>query len=148
MGEMDKDEREDERGKKGAESVRGKAEETAKDPKRTRELIEEAMKKALARQGKLKEVWESLMALLRLVRAWVDGRYRQVPWQTVVLAIAGLTYFLMPMDMVPDWIVGLGFLDDVAVIGWVVRTIKGELEAFRRWEGEQGDGEKTSGARG
>ena len=137
----------DTQGQRGADSVRSKAEETAKDPKRTRELIEEAMKKALARQGKLKEVWESLMALLRLVRAWVDGRYRQVPWQTVVLAIAGLTYFLMPMDMVPDWIVGLGFLDDVAVIGWVVKTIKGELDAFRKWEGEQGNAEGTADAR-
>lgn len=128
----------DDRGRKGAESVRGKAEETAKDPRRTRELIEEAMKKALKRQGKLREVWESLMALLRLVRAWVDGRYRAVAWQTIVLAIAGITYFLMPMDMVPDWIVGLGFLDDAAVIAWVAKSIKGELDAFRKWEGEQG----------
>ena len=35
---------------------------------------------------------------------------------------------------VPDWIPGAGFLDDAAVIAWVVRAIRKDLDSFAKWE--------------
>jgi uncharacterized membrane protein YkvA (DUF1232 family) len=45
---------------------------------------------------------------------------------------------LNPFDVAPDFIPGIGYLDDAVVLGFVVNSIKKELERFLRWESEVG----------
>ncbi len=69
-----------------------------------------------------------------------------------VLIIAALVYLLNPFDLLPDVLVGAGWLDDLAVLGivgyWLYRLgyrgIKGE-EASRR---ERADMDPPPGANG
>jgi uncharacterized membrane protein YkvA (DUF1232 family) len=129
-------------GRAGARSVLRRAGRLAKDPRRAQRLVDAAAKKSRRREGALAGVWDSLMTLMRLVRAWATGRYRRVPWHSIVLAIAGVLYFVMPLDLVPDWIIGAGLLDDAAVIAWVAKSIKDDLDAFARWEELGGLGNK------
>jgi uncharacterized membrane protein YkvA (DUF1232 family) len=82
----------------------------------------------------LKELWDALMTFLRLIRAYARGDYRQIPWETVTLIVAAVLYFLMPIDVIPDVLLGLGFVDDAAVIAWVMNTVGPELGKFRQWE--------------
>ena len=75
------------------------------------------------------------MTFLRLILArYARGDYRQVPWETVTLVVAAVLYFLMPIDVIPEWPAGLGFVDDAAVIAWVMNTVGPELGKFRQWE--------------
>lgn len=106
----------------------------AKDAGRTRRLVDAAEAKAGLRKGRLASVFGSVTALSRLVRAWVSGRYRVVPWKSLVMAVAGLLYFVFPLDIFPDFIPLLGFLDDAAVLAYVVGTIRKDLDAFTAWE--------------
>jgi uncharacterized membrane protein YkvA (DUF1232 family) len=78
---------------------------------------------------------DDLVTLIALVKAWVTGRYREVPWQTLVLAVAALLYFVNPFDVVPDLLPFVGFLDDATVLGFVIASIRKDLEAFRLWRG-------------
>ncbi len=73
--------------------------------------------------------------MLRLVRAWANGSYRVVPWKSLVMAVGGLTYFVLPFDIFPDFIPLLGFFDDAAVVAYIVHTIRQDLDAFTTWEG-------------
>ena len=41
------------------------------------------------------------------------------------------------LDAIPDWLLGVGLVDDLAVLAWVMRTWHGELEAFRAWRERQ-----------
>jgi len=34
-----------------------------------------------------------------------------------------IAYFILPIDVIPDWIVGLGFTDDAAVLAAAIRSI-------------------------
>lgn len=106
------------------------------NPQQLQDLLGRARAKADAAggAGALRELWDSLLVLVRFVRAYASGDYRQVPTQTVLLLVAAVLYFVMPFDVIPDFVVGLGFVDDAAVIAWVVKTVSGELEAFRRWD--------------
>lgn len=36
------------------------------------------------------------------------------------------------MDIIPDFILGLGFVDDAAVLAIVVKRIRSELEKFKQ----------------
>jgi uncharacterized membrane protein YkvA (DUF1232 family) len=113
-----------------------RAAQYAKNPDKLRDLSREARKKAesAGSGGPLKDFWESLTAFLRLIRAYAKGEFREVPWQKLVLIVASILYFLTPIDVIPDFVVGLGYLDDAAVIAWVVSAVRSVLDDFLRWE--------------
>lgn len=98
------------------------------------ELLRRATHKARQRKAALEGVWEDLMALFRLLKAWISGDYKGVSWQTILLVLTAVLYFVMPLDVIPDFIAMLGFLDDAAIIAYVVRVIKEELDTFLQWE--------------
>jgi uncharacterized membrane protein YkvA (DUF1232 family) len=43
-------------------------------------------------------------------------------------------YFVSPVDLVPDLLLGLGFADDAAVLALVFVMVRRELAGFRAWE--------------
>lgn len=80
---------------------------------------------------------EDLQLLRALSLASFKGEYRQISRQAMLTVVAALLYFIAPLDAVPDWLVGVGFVDDLAVLAWVMRTWHEELEAFRAWRDRQ-----------
>ncbi|UZR27495.1 YkvA family protein [Methylococcus mesophilus] len=118
--------------------ARSKANEYAGDPGKLSSLLDKASKKAEAKKGPLSEVRDSLMACLRLLRACAQKRY-SLPWQSLSLIVAAVVYFAMPVDLIPDFILSLGFADDAALLAWTFRQVKSDLEDFRRWELEQAE---------
>jgi uncharacterized membrane protein YkvA (DUF1232 family) len=115
-----------------------KAVKTAKEyrnaPERAMHLVTEAVRKAERNKGALRKVISDLATLVRLVRAWFAKEYREVPWQTIAIAMGAIIYFVNPFDAIPDFIPGVGYLDDALVIGVTVKSIKTALDAFRIWE--------------
>lgn len=87
--------------------------------------------------GPLTPIKKDLQTLLRLLRAYGEGRYRQVSGKNLALAGLGLLYLVSPLDVVPDFLPG-GLADDAAVIGFILRKIRTELVAFETWERTQG----------
>lgn len=110
------------------------AEEYAADKEKTKHLLNEAIRKAKQNKGQLKDVWDNLMALFRLVGAWATGKYKTVPEKTIILVIVAIVYFLNPFDLIPDFIPFLGYVDDAAVIAWTIKSVYDDLENFKKWE--------------
>ncbi|RKZ29859.1 methyltransferase type 11 [bacterium] len=121
----------------GLNGAKTKAEEIARDAKRTSRLVEEAYIKAEKQRGVLEKIWDDLNGLLRLVKAWTKGDYKSVPWQTIVLAVAAIIYFINPFDVIPDFFPVMGYIDDAAVLGFVIASIKGDIDKFLSWEFEK-----------
>ncbi len=76
-------------------------------------------------------------ALKRDVHAiWLAARDPQTPWFAKMLAIAVAAYALSPIDLIPDFIPVLGYLDDLIIlplgIMLVVRLIPPDLMAKHR----------------
>lgn len=85
----------------------------------------------------LTQVKELMFTLIRLVRNFISGRYRQISTKTVVIGLATLLYFLMPIDLVPDFIPALGLMDDLSLMAWFIRAFQGELVKYQEWESQQ-----------
>lgn len=90
------------------------------------------------KSGRVKLARTDLKLLQELLVAWVRGDYRGLSSQALVSVVAALLYFLSPVDLVPDWLLGVGFLDDLAVLAWVVRRWQSEIDAFKVWRDAQG----------
>lgn len=106
----------------------------AQDRRKTGQLLADVLTKAYRHRGKLQSIWEDLMSVCRMLKAWSKGEYRSIPWKTIVLSLATVIYFLNPLDVIPDFIPGVGYLDDAVVLGFVVNSIRKELEKFLQWE--------------
>lgn len=51
-----------------------------------------------------------------LLAAWYASRDPKTPRKVKIGLTAALAYFILPIDTVPDWIAGLGYGDDLAVL--------------------------------
>jgi uncharacterized membrane protein YkvA (DUF1232 family) len=47
-----------------------------------------------------------------------------VPLKTKAYIIGALGYFILPLDMIPDFIAGLGYTDDIAVITLLLKHLR------------------------
>ncbi len=95
---------------------------------------------AVARKGKgyrLGKLKEDVQLLQALCLAYWRGEYRAISPKALVSIVAGLVYFVSPIDAIPDWLLGVGMLDDIAVLGWVMKNLVDELDAFRAWRQRQ-----------
>jgi uncharacterized membrane protein YkvA (DUF1232 family) len=105
------------------------------DPERLRELFEEAARKAAAvPKEPFEDSWPYLQAMLRLIRAYFRGEYRNVPQERLLWIITAMNYFVDPFDLIPDEIPFLGFVDDATVMSFAVARTRGTLDDFMAWE--------------
>ena len=105
------------------------------NPQRLQLLFEEAAKQASSMPKEpFAETWPYFQAMLRLIRAYSQGSYRDVPESTLVVIIAAIIYVVNPLDVIPDALPALGFLDDATVLALAVRRARQTLDDFMAWE--------------
>ena len=116
--------------------AKAKAAEYLNDPDKLRGLARNATARAtaLGQDGPLTKIWEDLTVMFRLVGHLCSGTYTRFPVRSLVLLVAGLLYFVWPIDLVPDAIPVLGWLDDVTLLAFIIRSIKFDLDVFQQWE--------------
>ncbi|WP_210366252.1 YkvA family protein [Bacillus sp. REN3] len=112
---------------------KSKAREYMKRPEKTDVLIKDASKKAEKEKKGLADIWENLQLLFQLVTAWRHGEYKKIPIGSILAILASIIYFVSPIDLIPDFLAGVGIVDDAAVIGFVLKQISSDLEKFRTW---------------
>ena len=94
-------------------------------------LIGSAFAKIESGGARLSSVKSDIETLVELLRAWIRGEYREVPWSTLLLGTGAVLYFVNPFDAIPDILPAAGLLDDASVIGFVVASAKNDIEKFR-----------------
>jgi uncharacterized membrane protein YkvA (DUF1232 family) len=104
---------------------------------RAAKLAAQAAAKAQKHKAALQKVWDDLLTLTRLLRAWARREYTAVPWKTIAAVAAALIYFVNPFDLIPDFIPTFGLIDDATLVGLVVASIVEDLAQFREWESKQ-----------
>lgn len=79
------------------------------------------------------EISSKFLLIGRLLKAQAMRKY-QIPLQVIIILLAAIIYFINPIDLIPDFIPGLGLTDDLAVLTWVYRVTSDELNRFELWE--------------
>lgn len=83
------------------------------------------------------KVQDSVIALARMLRAWMQGDYKNISTKSIIAVVAALIYFVNPLDLIPDFIPIIGQIDDVFILGYLIKMLNKEIERFMAWEKEQ-----------
>lgn len=67
-----------------------------------------------------------------LLAAYYCAVDNQTPVRARGLLFAALAYFILPTDFIPDFLVGLGFTDDAAVLMMAVAMIRSHMKPEHR----------------
>lgn len=57
---------------------------------------------------------------------------RNTPMRVRGTLLAALAYFVMPADLIPDFLIGFGFTDDLAVLTAAMTAIRGHIKPEHR----------------
>ena len=81
----------------------------------------------------LKDLANDVPVMVNMVKDYIKGAYRRVPLKTIAMMTAALLYFINPNDVVPDYVPGVGYLDDAAVITYVLKSVKDDVDEYKTW---------------
>ncbi len=95
-------------------------------------------KKTIIRAGLLARVFQNLKLLLPLIRDYLKGTYRDVSVKSIVIFIVTLAYIISPVDLIPDWILGFGQIDDIGILGLSLYYMEKDLMKYKEWKERKG----------
>ena len=93
------------------------------------ENIEETLKK-IPNVGNL---LSDIPLLISLVKSYITGQYKEVPYNTIIAIVATLLYVISPIDIIPDVIPVIGFADDAMAVAFCMKMLHEDLEKYKSW---------------
>ncbi|MBU1409925.1 DUF1232 domain-containing protein [Myxococcota bacterium] len=117
--------------KKGAKKV------TEKDLKNVLEREKEIREK-FEGNGPLGRFLEDLKLLFSVIKDYFSGTYREIPWWSIASIVAALLYVLSPIDLIPDFIPVIGYVDDALVVAACLKLVEQDLQNYKEWKVKQG----------
>lgn len=84
--------------------------------------------------GPINKVYQDILLFIQIVKAYVTKEYREIPTGSIIAIFAALIYFLSPIDIIFDYIPGVGYVDDMFIIGLLLKQLDSDLQNFRTWK--------------
>ncbi|WP_192246462.1 YkvA family protein [Mesorhizobium silamurunense] len=94
----------------------------------------------LAGEGEVREkFWRTAKKAARqvpfmdeVVAAYYCAMDKDTPLRAKGILLAALGYFVLPMDFIPDFVFGLGFTDDLAVLTAAITAVRAHITPAHR----------------
>lgn len=107
------------------------AKELFKQKDKINEVLNNATNKQTENKDRLNQGFlHDLKMLKAMLKDYLSGKYK-FSSRTIIYIVAGLLYFISPVDLIPDFLLGIGFVDDAAVLAMVIKRIKTELDKYK-----------------
>lgn len=111
------------------------AENMINDKENSQEKLDQVYKKAQKiKKGPIKRILDDINLMIELVKDWINKEYNNIPYGSVIAIFGGLIYLVSPIDFIPDFILGVGFIDDAFVLAMVLKQVKADLEKYKKWK--------------
>ncbi|MGB9736357.1 MAG: YkvA family protein [bacterium] len=84
--------------------------------------------------GQIEKFFNRLELLWMCVKDYYNNIYTDIPWRTIAALIFALLYFVNPIDLIPDFLPIIGFVDDSTVLYLVWKAIEADLKKYVEWK--------------
>lgn len=75
--------------------------------------------------------------IISMLDDYYHGRYKKIPTAALLGSLGIIAYLVSPVDLIPDNVPILGFIDDAFIINTVVTLcVDKELERYRQWRND------------
>lgn len=95
---------------------------------------EEELRKKFERNTPLGKFLNDLKLFISLIKDYVNGEYKEIPWFTIAAITFALIYVLSPVDFIPDFIPVVGYTDDAFVMALVLMMVREDLYKYKEWK--------------
>ena len=115
------------------EFVNGSQNFTQDDLEKVMEKEETAQKKA----SFLGKQFENFKLLWSLLKDYWNGDYK-APWMLIASVGFAVAYLISPVDVIPDFIPFVGYVDDASVFALVMAGFQSDIAEYKQWLEEKG----------
>jgi len=115
--------------------------------KSARNVTEDDLKKVLERRDEIEEKFKSngplgrfvadLKLLFSVIQDYIKGEYRTIPFWSIAAIVAALLYVFSPVDLIPDFIPVVGYVDDALVVAACLAMVEQDLHTYKEWKVKQ-----------
>ena len=109
----------------------GDVENMVKDKSKVEKIFEHV--KSLA---KFKD---DVLLVFSMLKDYVKGDYKQVPWRTIAVLVGALAYVVSPLDLIPDVMPVIGWADDCLALAGALAFAKMDLDEYKAWKASRPD---------
>lgn len=111
--------------------------------KESKSIGKEDSKKLLGKQKRLKKILtlgvfskqkEKLKLLIEILKEYHKGNYKKIPWRSIAAISFTLLYIINPIDMIPDVLPLLGYVDDLSVFMGLLKLIEKDVNDYKSWK--------------
>lgn len=71
--------------------------------------------------------------MISMIRSYVRKEYTEIPIGSIISMISVLIYFVSPVDIIPDFLPVVGYLDDAAVVAACIKLVKSDIDDYKQW---------------
>ena len=91
-------------------------------------------KNSIIRLGFLARLFQDLKLLIPLIKDYWKSTYRDVSVKSIIIFVVALAYIISPIDLRPDYIIGLGQIDDAVILGLSLYFLEKDLRKYKEWK--------------
>lgn len=118
-------------------SLKGLAEALIGNARQLTELVEQLQRVMQNATKALEDCAADLQTMGSMVTDYANGRYKEIPKETIVAVVAAIVYVVSPIDLIPDAIPVVGYADDAALVSFVLSHVHKDIESYRNWKNAQ-----------
>lgn len=115
------------------EKGKKKAEKLLKDEDKVERLLQK-MEKKLKVLPVVGGTFSLVPAMISLIRSYIIKEYTEVPLGTILGVLSAIIYIVSPIDLVPDFIPGGGYIDDAAILILCLKAgAEDDIKEYNSW---------------
>ncbi len=112
-----------------------KNKQTLNNPRKLEELINNSTNLLNSKNlNYLIKIVSKIKIMISMVKDWKNNVYRKTPKKVMISIVFCLLYFINPVDLIPDWLIVIGFFDDALIITWVLKEINDEIKMYEEFK--------------
>lgn len=92
---------------------------------------------------KFKELSGHICDFCDLLADYFDDLYPNLPLATIAALLGGLLYLVLPFDAIADFFPAIGWIDDAAVLAFVMKAEQSDMKKYQSWKKQQKFGDNA-----